>query len=507
MERRALVSLHRWADFDAVRSVLAACLDDLGGMARFVRPGQTVVVKPNLTANGPEASGGVTHVELAAAIVKEVLRCQPGRVIVAEGTAAFGAAHETAFPSGGWREMAARLGVELYNLDHGPHDEMLLDGARYPEPLPFSRLVRECDVFISAPCLKTHITADYTVALKNSFCLTPQRTRSEIHRQYAIEASLVDLNRIRKPDLVIVDGWDGAEGIAGGTDFERPAGARLMMAGDDPVAVDVIACELMALHQRTRYLQWAIADGVGLGDRAQIDLRGDPLADLKRRFMTPAEELTLLLPGLDIHDLGACSGCRIAALAAIQRVRHQKLLKPLRLVYGGEAAPAPFDADVDAVIIGDCARRAAGAQRAAGGLGCDVPGCPASTPEIMAAIEATGCICRQCVDLARAALDEYPPETLAWLRVTAAGAEVVQGERVDRNGWHVELVVGDCARRYVRVLRERAAQFGMDPEADVIWVRACSPHETAVSEGLRRAVERAASARGVAPLDRIAFPW
>lgn len=487
MRDRTLVSLHRWADFDAVDAALAACLDDLGGMARFVRPGQTVVVKPNLTANGPEASGGVTHVALAEAIVRQVLRCRPGRVIVAEGTGAFGLAHEAAFPTGGWREMAARLGVELYNLDHGPHDEIHLADGRYAQPLPFSRLVRECDAFITMPCLKTHITADYTVALKNSFCLTPQWKRSEIHRQYAVEASLVDLNRIRKPDLTVVDGWDGAEGIAGGTDFERPAGARLLLAGDDAVAVDVIACELMGWRRRTRYLQWAIEDGVGLGDRSRIELRGEPLAALQRRFMTPDEELMQLLPGLQLDDLEACSGCRLAALAAIQRVRYQKLLKPLRLVYGGEGALPPCSEEVDAIIVGDCACRAVGAE------GGQIAGCPASAPEIMAAIEATGCICRQCVDLARTALAAHPAEALAWLRVSAAGAEIWQGERVDRNGWHVEWVVGDCSRRYVHVLRERAAQLSMAPETDVIWTQGCAPDEATLHAALAQAVARVAS--------------
>lgn len=484
MRGHALVSLHRWPAFEQVDAVLSACLGGLGGMARFVRPGGVVIVKPNLTANGPEASGGVTHVALAEAIVRQVLRCRPGRVIVAEGTGAFGLAHETAFPTGGWREMAARLGVALYNLDHGPHDEVKLADGRYAEALPFSRLVRECDVFISVPCLKTHITADYTVALKNSFCLTPQWKRSEIHRQYAVETSLVDLNRIRKPDLIVVDGWDGAEGIAGGTDFERPAGARLLLAGDDAVAVDVIACELMGWQRRTRYLQWAIEDGVGIGDRDRIECRGEPLTTLQRRFMTPAEELMQLLPGLQLDDQGACSGCRIAALAAIQRVRYQKLLKPLRLVYGGEGALPPYDQGADTIVVGDCACRAYD------GEGRQIAGCPAFPPEIMAAVEASGCICRRCVELAQAALADYSAEALASLRVSAAGAEVWQGQRVDRNGWHIEWVVGDCSRRYLRVLRERAAQLGMDAEADVLWARGCPPDEQTLRATLAHAVQR-----------------
>ncbi|MBC7256274.1 MAG: DUF362 domain-containing protein, partial [Chloroflexi bacterium] len=172
MGEQAIVTVRPWCEFSALRAVLGACLRDVGGITRFVRPGQTVVIKPNLTANAPETSGGTTHVDLVAAIVEAVRTAFPSRIIVAEGTGAFGARHETAFPTGGWREMAKRLGVTLYNLDAGPHDAMCTPNGRYPSSLPFSRLVRECDVFISVPCLKTHITTDYTVALKNSFALT-----------------------------------------------------------------------------------------------------------------------------------------------------------------------------------------------------------------------------------------------------------------------------------------------------------------------------------------------
>lgn len=484
MGEQAIVTIRPWREFSALKDTLDACLQDLGGIEGFIKPGQTVVIKPNLTANAPESSGGTTHVDLVAAIVEAVQAASPGQIIIAEGTGAFGASHETAFPTGGWREMASRLGVTLYNLDAGPHDEILVPGGRYPSPLPFSRLVRECDVFISVPCLKTHIATDYTVALKNSFALTPQWKRSEIHREHRIEEALVDLNRIRKPDLIIVDGWDGAEGIAGGTDFKRPAKARLMLAGDDPVAVDVIARVLMGIdYQRTRYLEWAIEDGIGIGDRERITLRGSPLEELQRRFMTPAEELEIILPGLTLLDLGACSGCRIATLSAVQRFRHQKLLKPLRLVYGGERqAPA---SDVTTIFVGDCA------VQQAGDLGHRVPGCPADAQEVFVSISETGCVCQECRAIAQEALANSPSAARAWLRVTAAAGEVFQGDKVIRGQEHVELVVGDCMERYVHILRERAAQFGMDAEQDIIWVHGCPPDRATLEKGLQQALERA----------------
>jgi uncharacterized protein (DUF362 family) len=466
MDKRAVVAIEAWTEFDAVGRVLAACLASLGGMESIVSPGQRVVIKPNITADAPASSGGTTHMELVEAIVAEVQRCAPAEIVIAEGTGRFGAALETAFLHGGWREMAARRGATLHNLDAGPHREMSLENPRYPRPLPFSDLVLNADVFISVPCLKTHISADYTVALKNSFSLTPQTQRSKIHREYLIEESLVDLNRIRKPDLVVVDGWDGADGVAGGNKFERPAGARLMIVGRDPVAVDVVSKEIMGLSMRTRYLNWAIADGVGVGDPERIEIRGLSLAEGRSPFMTPAEELVIEMPGLTVHDGNACSGCRVAALSAMRRFVDQKLLKPITVIYGGEGEPAPTTQDT--LVVGNCAKAHAA-------LGTHVAGCPAQMDELIAAIEATGCICQTCKHLVEEIVPEIPEELGAHLRITAAGGEVFKGEAVQRGAWHQELLVGECMRRYARMVRERSAQFGLDPERDVIWLTACPP--------------------------------
>jgi len=475
----AMISVRHWTELAAVDDVLARCLADLGGIEQFVKPGETVVIKPNITANAPSDSGGTTRLEVVEALLRQVLRCQPGRVVLAEGTGAFGTTLDTAFPTGGWRELAARYDVELYNLDGGPHDEVMIEKPHYPYPLPFSRLVRDCDVFITVPCLKTHISCDYTVSLKNSYALIPQWKRSEVHGQYMLEEALTDINRIRKPDLTVVDAWDGAEGIAGGNKFDRPAGARLMIVGADPVALDVISKEIMGMeNMRTCYLQWAIEDGVGVGERDRITTVGDPLEECIHRFETPAEEVLKLAPSLTVHDCGACSRCRSASLVTMMRFGRQKLLKPITFILGGDG-DAPQVGDDGVIVVGDCASKFAY-------LGKHVPGCPARAGDVIQAIEQSGAVCLQCRDLARKAIPGLAPEFLAYLRVTGAGAEVFAGDQVKRDQWHLELLVGDCMERYSRAVLERATQFGLDPERDIIYLQGCPPDANAIREALRR---------------------
>ncbi len=495
-EPRAVVSLRCWTDFASVDAVLGRCLGDLGGLDRTVRPGQVVLIKPNITANAPASSGGTTHVELVEALVRRVQALGPARVIVAEGTGAFGVRQETAFPADGWREMAARTGAELYNLDAGPHVDISPPRPRYPHPLRYAQPVLSADIYISVPVLKTHNGADYTVALKNGFAVLPQAQRSEIHGQGLLEQALVDLNRVHAPDLVVVDGWDGAEGLAGGTHFERPAGARLMLASRDPVAVDVVAKEVMGLPAPTRYLTWAAEDGLGEGDLARIALRGGPLDACRHPFLSPAEEYLEGMPGLSIRDLAACSGCRVNTLMSLHRFYGQRLLQPVTLVYGGadvvwndspcyrgaawQGPPPPLDGVT--LSIGDCAARV--------GCSAHVPGCPPTTAQVMDALDALGCVCVRCREVAREALAGAPEELLRHLRVSAAGAQVHVGERVQRASWHLELLVGDCVAgpqsSYGRAVTGRARSFGMDPERDIVLLEGCPPSAKAVRGALGR---------------------
>jgi uncharacterized protein (DUF362 family) len=81
--------------------------------------------------------------------------------------------------------------------------------------------------------------------------------------------------RIR-PDLAVIDGFEGMEGK--GPNNGTPVDHRVALAGPDVVAVDRIGLELMGIsYEDVGYLQWCSAAGVGQGDRAKIDIIGpDP---------------------------------------------------------------------------------------------------------------------------------------------------------------------------------------------------------------------------------------
>ena len=100
----------------------------------------------------------------------------------------------------------------------------------------------------------------------------------------AMNRNLVALARATKPHLAIVDGFVGMhrEGPRHGT----PIPLGVVVAGADAVAVDAVAAAVMGFDPRSiGYLAYACAAGLGTIDLERIEVVGDPIATVRRRFV------------------------------------------------------------------------------------------------------------------------------------------------------------------------------------------------------------------------------
>jgi uncharacterized protein (DUF362 family) len=100
----------------------------------------------------------------------------------------------------------------------------------------------------------------------------------------AMNRNLVALNRRVKPHVSVVDGFVGMhrEGPRHGT----PIALRTVIAGTDAVAVDAVAAAVMGFEpMRIGYLHYAHSAGLGVADLSAINLLGDPIAAVRRRFV------------------------------------------------------------------------------------------------------------------------------------------------------------------------------------------------------------------------------
>jgi uncharacterized protein (DUF362 family) len=107
----------------------------------------------------------------------------------------------------------------------------------------------------------------------------------------AMNRNLVALSRRTRPHLSVIDGWVGMhrEGPRHGT----PLRLGVVVAGTDAVAVDAVAAAVMGFDPRTiGYLQYAQEAGLGVADLERINVVGDPIARVRRRFVPHSNHAT-----------------------------------------------------------------------------------------------------------------------------------------------------------------------------------------------------------------------
>jgi Pyruvate/2-oxoacid:ferredoxin oxidoreductase delta subunit len=144
----------------------------------------------------------------------------------------------------------------------------------------------DADIVISLPKFKTHGLTVITGAIKNSFGILPGAQKAHLHKESGgperFQELLVDVFRLRVPDLFIMDAVVGMEGNGPASPDLRDIG--LILASDNAVAMDAVMATMMGLEPgRLRILQKAKEVGLGVFDLGAIEVIGElkPLPDFK----------------------------------------------------------------------------------------------------------------------------------------------------------------------------------------------------------------------------------
>jgi uncharacterized protein (DUF362 family) len=124
-----------------------------------------------------------------------------------------------------------------------------------------------------------------TLSLKNMFGIVPGGCygwpKNVLHWA-GIDNSILDINAAARPDFAIIDGIVGMEG--NGPTQGTPKPARVLIFGEDPVAVDATGCRVMGLRpEKVRYLARA---GTLLGnlETAKIQQIGESVSSVQTAF-------------------------------------------------------------------------------------------------------------------------------------------------------------------------------------------------------------------------------
>ena len=233
----SLVALCEGKDYEAItRNVIAG----LGGMKKFVKAGDTVVVKPNMGWDRKPEFAANTHPLVMKAIVEECLKAGAKKVKVFDNTC------------NDSRRCYENSGIENILKDIKNVDVKQIDKDRFKKTsIPRGVFIKEwelyeealsANVYINVPIAKHHSLTKLTLGLKNHMGIMGGN-RGFIHR--GIDEALVDVNTAVKSHITIIDATRVllAHGPSGGN-LKDVKILNKVLASTDIVAADAFATTL-----------------------------------------------------------------------------------------------------------------------------------------------------------------------------------------------------------------------------------------------------------------------
>ncbi len=261
---QAYLAIARGSDPAATtRSALAA----LGGIERFVRSGDEVIVKPNICVNyHPPEYAATTNPAVVAALVELCLGAGARRVRVMDTP--FGGTPESAYEVSGIEEAVRAVGGEMEVMSPIKFAEFQIPAGQDLTSWEIYRDVLEADVLINVPIAKHHSLARLSLGAKNLLGVVARP--NQIHRN--LGQRIADLASLIRPTLTVVDGMRilVAHGPTGGSlnDVEP---AETVIASHDLVAADACAATLFDLAGAdVPYVKAAAEMGLGTLDWEEV---------------------------------------------------------------------------------------------------------------------------------------------------------------------------------------------------------------------------------------------
>jgi len=280
-ELQTTVAITRCDSYEA--DVLYPKIDELinllGGIENFVKPGQRILLKPNLLSAKDPNRAITTHPEVVAAVARKVRECG-AEVMVGDSPGGAKRGVRRVWRNTGMLDMAERENIELVNFEASGVEKFSVDGREYFLAKP----AVEADAIISLAKLKTHVLTLMTGGVKNVFGLIPGFRKANYHKEYPKPSEfaqvIVDILSLKPPTLTIMDAILSMEGD--GPSSGSPRWSKLLLASSDPVALDAIAAEIIGLNpSHVPTTRIASEAGLGIGWPEAISVVGERLADVK----------------------------------------------------------------------------------------------------------------------------------------------------------------------------------------------------------------------------------
>ncbi len=251
--------------------LVKTAIDQLGGIGEFVKEGETVCLKPNISFAANAECGATTSAGVVKQVVELCLAAGAARVLIVDHT--IQDEKLCVERSGIAAAVTDKSKVSLVTLSkERQYAEVEIPGGRALKMAKVARAVLESDKLINLPTAKSHSATGVSLGLKNLMGLIWDR--GALH-QMNLHQAIADLALVIKPVLTIVDATRAlTSGGPGGPG--KTVVLNTVVAGSDPVAVDSYTVGLTQWYGKAftgkgvKYIKAASELGLGEIDSAKM---------------------------------------------------------------------------------------------------------------------------------------------------------------------------------------------------------------------------------------------
>ncbi len=242
----------------------------LGGIRRFVKPNQTVVIKPNIGWDTEPERAANTNPDLIKQIVAQCMHAGAKKVYVFDHTADV---WQKCYEHSGIKHAVKTAGGKMVpgNNERNYHRINVQKGKSLTGAYAHE-LFLESDVFINVPVLKNHSGTRLTIGMKNLMGVVWDRGWWHSHN---LHQCIADFATYRIPDLTVVDAYrvlktNGPMGVS----VDDTMLMRTLILSSDPVAADAASAKMFGMSPADiPYIQMAHKMGVGTMNLTSLDIR------------------------------------------------------------------------------------------------------------------------------------------------------------------------------------------------------------------------------------------
>ncbi len=276
---------------DDVPRMVRRALDLIGGIERLALRGRRALVKPNVVSG--KSPPATTDPRVVSAVVELARGAGASGVAVGDMSAVLALPTRPNLERTGIAKVARERGAELLAFDEGKWVEVKPPGAEFATEVYVAKAAYEAERLLSVPVIKTHRSASFSCALKNTVGCVHGKNKPWAYGARGWEPTVAELNLAVRPHLFVVDGLRSM--VAGGPWSGEAAPTRVILASGDPVAADVIALGLIRAFGRSELVAakgvWeqtqirrAIALGLGARGPDEVKLLADDLTGNSPEF-------------------------------------------------------------------------------------------------------------------------------------------------------------------------------------------------------------------------------